>query len=203
MFTGRFDFTERTLNLFSDPACPVQVAQKDYELRELVSFVKERGPKKILEIGSYYGGTLRQWFGIVRAGGHVVSVDLPPGDFGAMWASWAPAGVAFDLVTADSRLPSTLQTVKSLGMMDVDFLFIDGDHAYETARSDFDTYGPLVRPGGVIAFHDIIGTGVEHLWHEIQVAGYWTRELKCAVHQTDMGIGIVFVPDREIPLSRW
>jgi hypothetical protein len=34
-------------------------------------------------------------------------------------------------------------------------LFIDGDHTYEGVRRDFEMYSPLVRKGGIIAFHDI------------------------------------------------
>jgi predicted O-methyltransferase YrrM len=38
----------------------------------------------------------------------------------------------------------------------VDFLFIDADHSYEGVKKDFEMYSPLVRKGGIIAFHDII-----------------------------------------------
>ena len=44
---------------------------------------------------------------------------------------------------------------KQLGDEDLDFLFIDGDHSYEGVLCDFMTYSPLVRTGGLIAFHDI------------------------------------------------
>ena len=37
----------------------------------------------------------------------------------------------------------------------VDFLFIDGDHSYEGVKADYERYSPLVRKGGLIAFHDI------------------------------------------------
>lgn len=36
-----------------------------------------------------------------------------------------------------------------------DFLFIDGDHSYAGALADLKTYYSLVRPCGLIAFHDI------------------------------------------------
>jgi len=38
----------------------------------------------------------------------------------------------------------------------VDFLFIDGDHSYEGVKKDFEMYSPLVKKGGIIAFHDIV-----------------------------------------------
>ena len=36
----------------------------------------------------------------------------------------------------------------------VDFIFIDGDHSYEACKSDIAAWAPLVKRGGVIAFHD-------------------------------------------------
>ena len=37
----------------------------------------------------------------------------------------------------------------------IDFLFIDGNHAYDAVRRDFLDWTPKVRRGGVIAFHDV------------------------------------------------
>ncbi len=37
----------------------------------------------------------------------------------------------------------------------IDALFIDGDHAYKAVLQDWLLYSPLVRPGGIIAFHDV------------------------------------------------
>jgi predicted O-methyltransferase YrrM len=42
-----------------------------------------------------------------------------------------------------------------LNEQNLDFLFIDGDHTYKGVKEDFEMYSPLVRKGGVIAFHDI------------------------------------------------
>jgi hypothetical protein len=55
----------------------------------------------------------------------------------------------------------------------VDLLFIDGDHTYEGVKADYDLYGPLVRRGGVLAFHDILHhdnypeLGVDRFWHSL------------------------------------
>jgi len=35
-----------------------------------------------------------------------------------------------------------------------DFLFVDAGHSEDDVAADHATYGPMVRPGGVIAFHD-------------------------------------------------
>ncbi len=39
---------------------------------------------------------------------------------------------------------------------DIRFLWIDGDHTYAGAKSDFDGFSPFVRPGGVVALHDAL-----------------------------------------------
>lgn len=56
----------------------------------------------------------------------------------------------------------------------VDFAFIDGDHTYEGVKADFLNYGNLVRPGGVIAFHDILPVSE---FPDIQVFRFW-QEIK-------------------------
>lgn len=57
------------------------------------------------------------------------------------------------LILGDSKteLSSLLNDLKR-----IDFLFIDGDHTYEGVKRDFLMYSPLVRKGGIIAFHDIV-----------------------------------------------
>ena len=37
----------------------------------------------------------------------------------------------------------------------IDVLFIDANHEYEPALRDFDLWAPFVKPGGVVAFHDV------------------------------------------------
>lgn len=37
----------------------------------------------------------------------------------------------------------------------IDFLFIDANHEYAAAKSDFLTWGAFVRPGGRVALHDV------------------------------------------------
>lgn len=37
---------------------------------------------------------------------------------------------------------------------EIDFLFIDGDHFYESVKKDFDAWFPYLTSDGVLAFHD-------------------------------------------------
>ncbi|MCS6956178.1 MAG: class I SAM-dependent methyltransferase, partial [Candidatus Calescibacterium sp.] len=45
-----------------------------------------------------------------------------------------------------------------------------GDHSYEGIKQDFEWYAPLVRSGGIIAFHDIKPSLPDN-W--IQVGRFW------------------------------
>ena len=58
---------------------------------------------------------------------------------------------------ANSHNLDTLNKVKRiLADRPIDLLFIDGDHTYVGVKMDFEMYRPLVRKGGIIAFHDIV-----------------------------------------------
>jgi Methyltransferase domain len=68
-----------------------------------------------------------------------------------------------DVVSASSfSLPNshsseTLARLEGiLGGEALDLLFIDGDHTREGVEADFRMYSPLVRSGGLVAFHDIV-----------------------------------------------
>ena len=84
---------------------------------------------------------------------------------------------------------------------EIDFLFIDGDHTYDGAKTDFLRYGSMVREGGVIAFHDLMAPKngrqdhiqVGRLWAEIQHCGYMTQEFWCGSDPDWGGIGVVYV----------
>ncbi len=87
------------------------------------------------------------------------------------------------MIRANSHDKKTLGTVKEiLNGEKVDFLFIDGDHSYEGVKTDFEMYSPLVKKGGIVAFHDIapgpeenVG-GVPRFWEKIK-RNYNHREI--------------------------
>ena len=138
--------------------------QSRWEFRQLLEEVERIRPEAMLEIGTARGGSLLAFTRLCAPDAHVVSVDLPQGPFGGGYPLWkVPLYRAFarpeqrlDLVRGDSHSASTFAHVQSLlGGRKLDFLFIDGDHRYEGVRSDFETYKSLMRPGGIIAFHDV------------------------------------------------
>jgi predicted O-methyltransferase YrrM len=123
-----------------------------------------RGCRRLLEIGTANGGTLFLFAQLAAPDAHLISVDLPHGEFGGGYPAWklplykrfARPGQRLDLVRGDSHAAATAARVRNLLAGEcLDFLFIDGDHTYAGVRQDFETFKPLVRPGGLIAFHDI------------------------------------------------
>jgi len=183
--------------------------QKISELGKLISLLRRRKLQRIVEIGTYRGGTLWAWCQLATDNGQVVSIDLQGGGEGSggdqgRLAKYAKEGQRLDFIRGDSKREKTRDTLARL--LDgecVDFLFIDGDHSYEAVRRDFELYGPLVRRGGIVSFHDIIRPPA---FPENQVYRYW-KELKENyvvkeyLDQTDErgwgqwgGIGVVYMP---------
>jgi SAM-dependent methyltransferase/predicted O-methyltransferase YrrM len=153
--------------------------QKVSELARLIALVKACRPRAVLEIGSYRGGTLAAWCKVAARDAVVVSVDLPA-EYGTPATpeelkTLARPGQRLEVVRGDSHADETRAQVETaLGGREVDLLMIDGDHRYDGVRRDFELYAPLVRDGGLIAFHDILphpkvpGVEVDRLWSELR-----------------------------------
>jgi hypothetical protein len=151
---------------------------------------------------------------------NIISVDLPSGPFGGgypkskipIFHRFPRAGQKLHLLRADSHAAETKeQVLRLLRGERLDYLFIDADHTYDGVRQDLQMYGPLVRSGGMIAFHDIVThreetrSEVERFWNEIKQK-YEHREfvehsalgtVPMAVTRAPMetsGLGVLFVP---------
>lgn len=182
---------------------PVQVREELIEYAQVISDLK---PKLALEIGTLHGGTLCLLSRLADPSATIVSVDLPLGRFGGgykwfyvpIFKSFARFGQKIHLLRADSHAPETLSAVRRiLGNRQLDLLFIDGDHSYEGVRDDFELYHPLVRSGGLIAFHDV----AEHTDRTCEVSRFWD-EVKQRYRHTEVirdrnqgwaGIGLLYV----------
>ena len=180
--------------------------QQHKELAELLSLLAQNPSRYICEIGACSGGTLFLLARIAHPEALLVSVDINlPWERRTVHARLATRNQRVISICGDSRSPATFQQVRSaLNGQSLDFLFIDGDHAYEAVIADFLNYRPLVRSGGLIAFHDIVpdfdsryGTptghhagGVPRFWQEIKTQ-YKTSELIEDPGQDGFGIGII------------
>lgn len=178
------------------------------ELEQLLAALARERPRTVLEIGTALGGTLFCFSRVVEPDARLVTVDLPAGRFGGgyhparkrLYERFARESQEIRPLLGDSHDRETLARVEeALGGRPVDFLFVDGDHEYEGVRTDFELYGPLVRPGGLIAFHDIVAGnpelvgGVPEFWRELKRSGE-TTELVESWSQEAYGIGLLRVP---------
>lgn len=128
------------------------------EMEALISLAVRLQPKRILEFGTFRGRTAYCLARNTEA--HVWTVDLPQGRRAASSANserkWegelyfegTPEEARVTRILADSK---TL-TVDSLPAMD--FIFVDGGHDKETVRHDSELAFALLRPGGMIVWHD-------------------------------------------------
>lgn len=62
-----------------------------------------------------------------------------------------------------------VQNVESMLSIPFDFIFIDGSHQYDDVKRDVQLFYPSIKPGGVLALHNVIPTwpGPLKVWTEI------------------------------------
>ncbi len=191
---------------FNSLAGFIEPSQVHDEILELVKILDNIKPKVVLEIGTANGGTLFLFSHVASRDATLISVDLPAGMFGGGYPTWkiplyksfALSNQRIHLIRADSQEQSTLERVKSiLNGREIEFLFIDGDHRYKGVKKDFEIYSPLVKEGGIIAFHDIVPGpredvgGVPEFWEGIK-SEYETTEIVKDWNQGGYGIGLVY-----------
>jgi predicted O-methyltransferase YrrM len=181
------------------------LVQRNAEIRTLLDIVWRAAPRRVLEIGTAFGGSLYLWSRVVPADAELISIDLPPAAVAARAgrarvATLSRRRQSVHLLHADSHAASTLAEVRRrLGSAPLDFLFIDGDHSLDGVRADFEMYAPLVRSGGLVALHDIHphserwGGDVPQFWCETRDR-YDHREIIADPHQDGFGIGLIWMP---------
>lgn len=207
---ARVENTERIADLVDNPellrAGPFWSNQKRAEIIHLLDLLKERQPQYLCEIGAFKGGTLFLFSQIAASNARILSIDIDyPEKKKRPFRRFARPGQHIHCFEADSHSTKALATVKKiLSGQQLDFLFIDGDHSYQGVKTDFELYSPLVRPKGLIAFHDIVpdygyrfGTETSNNTGEVPV--FW-KEIKDQfkhwefiedIEQDGYGIGVI------------
>lgn len=132
------------------------------------------GARIVIELGSFLGRSTRALAD--HCPGTVYAVDPWEGysnddNSQAEWIEQAAGGnwkhifKSFqrnlaDHIESGRVVPIRLRSFDAFPMFSVqqsfraDFVFIDGDHRYDTCRQDIQLYRDLVRPGGLLAGHD-------------------------------------------------
>jgi predicted O-methyltransferase YrrM len=182
-----------------------KAAQIKEEILGLLNELEKNPPRLILEIGTATGGTLFMLSQIATDDAEIFSIDLPLGPYGAgyfkykisLFKAFTKNQQKINLLRTDSHRTETVDQIKEmLNGRHLDFLFIDGDHTYEGVKNDFELYSSLVRPQGIIAFHDIVKNnfdssfGVHKFWQEIKIK-YQHQEFISPLNHGCAGIGMI------------
>ncbi len=182
---------------------PLQVKEELIEFLKL--FIKQR-PKIIFECGTAHGGNLFLLTRFSNKNSIIISVDLPGGKFGGGYPYWkipfyksfASNNQKIILIRDNSHKLSTLERVKEvLNNRKIDVAYIDGDHTYLGVKMDFYLYNDLIKPGGLMIFHDIVphklkNVGVSKFWQEIHKK-YEFKEIVKDWDQKWGGIGVLYI----------
>jgi len=184
----------------------IKVIQVEWEIKTLLEQVNKLKPTRIVEIGSRHGGTLYLFSKFAGDYAHLVAIDPnPSANLSTIKEHITyPHNNKVAIIPKISQSEYALDFIKDTFPEGIDLLHIDGSHKYDDVKSDFERYWPLVRPGGLIAIHDIKGAGAKQF--RGQVKRFWT-ELKgqipdlveeiCAPDQEFYGIGLVHKLEKE------
>lgn len=183
---------------------PIQIRS---EILALASLLRSRRTLSILEVGTAHGGTSLLLGRTMRTPCTFVTVDLEPCYESRRLRRAHLSRVDLHLVAADSQIVSTVAAVEAISEK-FDAILVDGDHSYQGVRIDTLLYLPLLRPGGVLIFHDIqplqegdpaaieryVG-GVPSWWSQLSaVTSLVSHEFVASRSQSGFGIGVLEIP---------
>ena len=196
-FTFAWEFGHRGIH--------IRPAQLRSEIVALLELVERERPRRSVEIGTSLGGSLFLLCQAAPTDAAIVSVDVPlhPLDkYGSgyhesrriLYRAFGRGRQRLRLVLGDSHDSATVARAERALRGPVDLLFVDGDHSYEGVTRDWELWLPLVRPGGLVAFHDVqpgaYSGGVPRFWAEL-LEGRDVEEIVADPGQESFGIGLV------------
>lgn len=203
-FQDYFHLIQRTRGPFGTRS--LTATQKENEMIRLLAIASKLRLKSVVEIGTGNGGTFYMLCKAAERDAILLTIDLQ-NDWkrAVLLRSCSKRGQRIHVIRGNSQEQKTFEKViRELGSKELDLLFIDGDHSLAGVARDFELYSKLVRPGGVIAMHDIspdyrtrygIETGsntgdVPLFWNAIK-SGWRCQELVDDHNQDGAGIGII------------
>ncbi|MGB3389540.1 MAG: class I SAM-dependent methyltransferase [Pseudaminobacter sp.] len=134
------------------------------ELEVLIALVRSVSPKAVIEIGVNEGRTAKAILANVDGIEKYIGVDVPPGYVTAreVQRKEVPEKPGH-LASGDGRFELMLRPRGSMDLSESDFpglfdaVFIDGDHGFEAVLHDTLLARQIVRPEGIIIWHDYHG----------------------------------------------
>lgn len=186
------------------------ILQVQSEISSFLDYIASQQPVVIGEIGLKHGGNSFLFLRKLAKTELYLGMDLVLENT-AKLRYYRRRGQKLHFFEGNSQLPRMVACAKkALRGRPFDFLFIDGDHSYRGVLEDLIQWYPLVRPGGLIAFHDIVpdieaktgvrpegtmiwGGGVYKLWEALR-PHFSAREFVEDWDQGGFGIGVMEKP---------
>jgi len=198
--TPAVKLAEPTLKSVIERAYEIGMLQVGDELYRFCEFMEKRPFRNFVEIGVWKGASFTVWDFLSQPGIHIgidpnnqCGIVLEDGELRARDEVFRSFKHTAHMLIMDSQRVSTMTAVAELlGKERVDFLFIDGAHEQPYVHRDYEWYRRLVRPGGVIALHDIVTfPGPRTMWRDLKAAGQECHEFIAPL--TPSGIGTLVV----------
>ena len=160
---------QKMVNMGAEPI------QNHFELAALVGQIRHEDIVNVCEIGLGRGGWLGTMVECLGLPLNILAIDPNPSDWhdGAQVKHKIPKDYPIQWPAVEKHLREIGTNLKFIKAKSAsagaqkkarawtkehgpfDLLHIDGDHAEKAGQIDFDIYSKMVRPGGLIIFHDV------------------------------------------------
>lgn len=165
---------------------PTDIHQHLVTLYNLVTSIQA---KTVIELGVNTGeSTVALLEAVAATGGKLYSVDIfPRPDTEKMLKSYGLTG-PWEFIIADD-----MEYIKSWPKDRLaDMVFVDTSHEYEQTKKEIAAYEPILRPSGIMVFHDTVSfyDGVQKPINEFLKNNKWAYENKTNCN----GLGILRKP---------
>ena len=156
----------------------VEIRHDHEQLRKLFNLLHSRNTSRMIEVGSYCGGSALLWGGLLSSPSELLLIDLCDRKkaqpfLDASMKYLQKEGVRVKLFKGNSTSIEAEEAAMAFGM--VDALYIDGCHKTRVAINDYMTFRHFVRDGGLICFDDVTGPeSVRLAWEHMTKA--WDKQ---------------------------
>ena len=138
------------------------------ELMLICAFVRQRQPAACFEIGTFDGRTTQNVAANQPDAATCYTLDLPPSGIENAALPLASGDAAYiDKPASGARISTQPRSAKIVQLYGdsatfdfspyhgkIDLMFVDGSHSYEYVLSDTEAAWKMVKPGGLILWHD-------------------------------------------------